>query len=80
MAYASARSDVDLDIRPRLGRRWGGPVAEIRPDDMVWISPGENYRHGATPLMAMPHIVIQEALNESPVEWTVEVSDEQSRA
>ncbi len=24
-----------------LAQRWGGPVEEIRPGDVVWISPGE---------------------------------------
>ena len=50
-------------------QRWGGPVEEIRPGDVVWISPGEKHWHGATPTTAMTHIAVQEALNGSPVEW-----------
>ena len=46
-------------------QRWGGPVEEIRPGDVVWISPGEKHWHGATPTTAMTHIAVQEALNGS---------------
>ncbi len=62
-----------------LGRvqRWGGPVEEIRPGDVVWIPPGEKHWHGAAPSTAMTHIAIQEALNGSAVEWLEQVSDEQ---
>src|SRR5271166_6764966 len=60
-------------------QRWGGPVEEIRPGDVVWISPGEKHWHGATPATAMTHIAIQEALNGSPVHWMEMVSDEQYR-
>jgi quercetin dioxygenase-like cupin family protein len=61
-------------------QRWGGPVEEIRPGDVVWTSPGEKHWHGATPTTGMTHIAIQEALNGSPVEWMEKVSDEQYRA
>src|SRR5271165_5165867 len=30
-------------------RRWGGPVEEIRPGDVLWIAPGEKHWHGAAP-------------------------------
>ncbi len=30
-------------------QRWGGPIEEIRPGDIIWISPGEKHWHGATP-------------------------------
>jgi quercetin dioxygenase-like cupin family protein len=71
-----------LIVRAGLGRvqRWGGPIEEIRPGDVVWIPPGEKHWHGATPTTAMTHIAIQEALNGSPVEWMEKVSDEQYRA
>jgi quercetin dioxygenase-like cupin family protein len=61
-------------------QRWGGPIEEIRPGDVVWIPPGEKHWHGATPMTAMTHIAMQEALNGSPVEWMEKVSDEQYRA
>jgi quercetin dioxygenase-like cupin family protein len=61
-------------------QRWGGPVEEIRPGDVVWIPPGEKHWHGATPTTAMMHIAIQEALNGKPVDWMEKVTDEQYRA
>jgi quercetin dioxygenase-like cupin family protein len=32
-------------------QRWGGPIEEIRPGDVVWFSPGEKHWHGATPFV-----------------------------
>jgi quercetin dioxygenase-like cupin family protein len=63
-----------------LAQRWGGPIEEIRPGDVVWFSPGEKHWHGASPATAMTHIAIQVALNGSPVDWMEQVSDEQYRA
>lgn len=60
-------------------QRWGGPIEEIRPGDVVWIPPGEKHWHGATATTAMSHIAIQESLNGSPVAWMEKVSDEQYR-
>jgi quercetin dioxygenase-like cupin family protein len=61
-------------------QRWGGPIEEIRPGDVVWFPPGEKHWHGAAPTTAMTHIAIQEALNGSPVDWMEQVSDEQYQA
>lgn len=58
-------------------QRWGGPVEEIRPGDVVVISPGEKHWHGASPTTAMTHIAIQEALDGKTVEWMEQVSDKQ---
>ena len=58
-------------------RRWGGPIEEIRPGDVVLIAPGEKHWHGATPTTAMTHIAIQEKLNGKNVDWLEKVSDEQ---
>jgi len=58
-------------------RRWGGPIEEIRPGDVVWIPPGEKHWHGAAPTTAMTHIAIQEILDGKAVEWMEHVSDEQ---
>jgi quercetin dioxygenase-like cupin family protein len=58
-------------------QRWGGPIEEIRPGDVVWFAPGEKHWHGASPATAMSHIAIQEALNSSPVDWMEQVSDQQ---
>jgi quercetin dioxygenase-like cupin family protein len=65
-----------------LGRaqRWGGPIEEIHPGDVVWFAPGEKHWHGASPTTAMTHIAIQEALNGKHVDWMEKVSDEQYQA
>ena len=33
-------------------QRWGGPIEEIRPGDVVWFPPGEKHWHGAAPTTA----------------------------
>ena len=58
-------------------QRWGGPIEEIRPGDVIWFSPGEKHWHGASPTTAMTHIAIQEQLDGKAVEWMEKVSDEQ---
>jgi len=60
-----------------LAQRWGGPIEEIRPGDVVWFPPGEKHWHGAAPTTAMTHIAIQEQLDGKTVEWMDKVSDEQ---
>jgi quercetin dioxygenase-like cupin family protein len=68
-----------LIVTAGFGRaqRWGGPIAEIRPGDVVWIPPGEKHWHGASPQTAMTHIAIHEKLDGKAVEWLEPVSDEQ---
>jgi quercetin dioxygenase-like cupin family protein len=61
-------------------RRWGGPIEEIRPGDVVWFPPGEKHWHGASPETGMTHIAIQEALNGKVVDWLEPVSDQQYQA
>ncbi len=58
-------------------QRWGGPVEEIRPGDVVWIAPGEKHWHGAALTTAVTHIAIQEALDGKAVDWMEQVSDAQ---
>lgn len=58
-------------------QRWGGPVEEIRPGDVVWFPPGEKHWHGATPTTAMTHIAIQEQLDGKTVDWMEHVTEEQ---
>jgi quercetin dioxygenase-like cupin family protein len=60
-----------------LVQRWGGPIEELRPGDVVRIAPGEKHWHGAKASTAMTHIAIQEQLDSKPVEWMEKVSDEQ---
>ena len=58
-------------------QREGGSIEEIRPGDVVWISPAEKHWHGASPTTAMTHIAIQENLDRKVVDWMEQVSDEQ---
>jgi quercetin dioxygenase-like cupin family protein len=60
-------------------QRWGGPIEEIRPGDVVWIPPGEKHWHGAAPTTAMTHIAIYEHLDGTGADWMEKVSDEQYR-
>ena len=68
-----------LIVTSGFGRvqKWGGPIEEIRPGDVVWFEAEEKHWHGASPTVAMTHIAIQEALNGKVVEWLEKVSDEQ---
>jgi quercetin dioxygenase-like cupin family protein len=61
-------------------QRWGGPIEEIRPGDVIWIPPAEKHWHGASPATAMTHIAIQERLDGRTADWMEKVSDEQYRA
>jgi quercetin dioxygenase-like cupin family protein len=61
-------------------QRWGGPVEEIRPGDVVWFPPGEKHWHGATATTAMSHIAIAEQLDGKAADWMEQVTDEQYRA
>jgi quercetin dioxygenase-like cupin family protein len=56
-------------------QRDGGPVEEIRADDIVWLEPGERHWHGASPTTAMTHIAIAEMLDGKAVEWMEHVTD-----
>lgn len=60
-----------------LVQRWGGPVQQIQPGDVVWIPPGEKHWHGASPTTGMSHYAISEADKGKTVEWLEKVSDEQ---
>jgi quercetin dioxygenase-like cupin family protein len=58
-------------------QRWGGPIEEIRPGDVITVGPNEKHWHGAAPTTAMTHIAIQESLDGKAVEWLEKVTDEQ---
>jgi quercetin dioxygenase-like cupin family protein len=58
-------------------QRWGGPVEEIQPGDVVWFPPGEKHWHGAAPTTSMTHTAIQEDLDGKVVDWMEHVTDEQ---
>jgi quercetin dioxygenase-like cupin family protein len=61
-------------------QRWGGPIEEIRPGDVVWFAPGEKHWHGAAPLTAMTHLAIVEVLDGKSADWMEKVSDDQYQA
>jgi quercetin dioxygenase-like cupin family protein len=58
-------------------QRWGGPVEEIRPGDVIWFPPGEKHWHGATAITGMTHIAVVEKVDGQTVEWLEEVTDAQ---
>jgi quercetin dioxygenase-like cupin family protein len=60
-----------------LAQRWGGPIEQIRPGDVIWFEPGEKHWHGASPTSAMTHIAVHEYLDGKAVDWLEKVSDEQ---
>lgn len=68
-----------LVVTAGFGRvqRWGGPIEEIQPGDVVWFPPGEKHWHGASPTTALTHIAVQEQLDGKNVEWMEQVSDDQ---
>jgi quercetin dioxygenase-like cupin family protein len=63
-----------------LVQRWGGPVEQIRPGDVVSIAPGEKHWHGATAATAMTHIAIHEQLDGKTADFLEQVGEEQYRA
>lgn len=82
MAWHTHPLGQTLIVTAGCGRaqRWGGPIEEIRPGDVVWFAPGEKHWHGASPTMGMTHIALQENLDGKVVEWLEHVSDEQYTA
>lgn len=76
--HTHARGQV-LIVTGGVGRvqRWGGPVEEIRPGDVVWIPAGVKHWHGASPTGSMTHIAIVENLNGRSVDWMEKVTDAQ---
>src|SRR6184192_885683 len=57
-------------------QRWGGPIEEIRPGDVICFAPGEKHWHGATATTAITHIAIVERLGDKTADWMEKVSDE----
>src|SRR5262249_48476405 len=68
-----------LIVTTGLGRaqRWGGPIEDLRPGDVVRFEPGEKHWHGAAPTTTMAHIAIQEKQSGKAVEWLELVTDEE---
>ena len=71
-----------LIVTEGVGRvqRWGAPIEEIRPGDVVRIPPNVKHWHGAAPTSAMTHVAIVENLNGRNTDWMEKVSDAQYRA
>jgi len=66
-----------LHVLSGLGRvaTRGGAVQVIRAGDTVWIPPGEEHWHGATPDRMMCHLAIQEMQDGRAADWLEQVSD-----
>ena len=60
-----------------LAQRWGSPIEDIRPGDVVWFPPGEKHWHGASANTAMTHIAILEKLDGKSADWMEKVTDDQ---
>ncbi len=58
----------------------GEPVRRIKPGDVVWTAPGVEHWHGATPISAMTHVAVAEALDGKSVTWLEPVTDAEYRA
>src|SRR5690349_15987179 len=42
-----------------LAQRWGSPIENIRPGDVIWFEPGEKHWHGAAPTTAMTQLIVE---------------------
>ena len=61
--------------------RRGGEPQEIRPGDVVYIEPGEEHWHGATPGRFMAHVAMLEVDGDgNPAVWGDHVTDEEYAA
>ena len=58
-----------------VGTRKGSPK-QIKAGDTVWIPPGEEHWHGASPTNGMTHVAIQEASDGRVADWLEHVIDE----
>lgn len=61
-------------------QRWGGPVEDMLPGDVVCFAPGEKHWHGAAPQTALVQLAIQEVENGKMVDWLEPVTDAQYAA
>ena len=63
-----------------LVQQWDGPIQQIHPGDVVWISPNTKHWHGASAHAAMTHIAIYETPEGQQTIWMETVSDGQYRS
>lgn len=54
----------------------GGPIQQIHPGDVIWISANQLHWHGASATTSMAHIAIQEMLDNNALDWDRQVTDE----
>jgi quercetin dioxygenase-like cupin family protein len=59
---------------------WGGPVEEVKAGDVIWCPPGIKHWHGASPAVAMTHLVVTGVRDDKAAEWMEKVTDEQYNA
>jgi quercetin dioxygenase-like cupin family protein len=77
--HPRARPYTSLTASGLVATRDG--VQEIRPGDVVYIEPGEEHWHGATPDRCMAHIAMHEAdENGQVVTWLDHVTDDEYRS
>lgn len=61
-----------------LVRRRGGPIEVIRPGDRVFIEPGEEHWHGASPDRLMSHLSVLEVGDDgNSAAWGDHVTDDE---
>jgi quercetin dioxygenase-like cupin family protein len=58
----------------------GGPVAEMRPGDVIWCPPGVRHWHGATATTSVKQMAVQEEVDGKNVVWMEPVTDGQYQA
>ena len=81
-AWHTHQSGQLLIVTAGTGRvqRWGDPVDEIRPGDVIWIPAGQKHWHGSAPNSPMTHIAVVQQLDGKSVDWMESVSDAQYSA
>ena len=64
-----------LIVTAGFGRaqRWGGPIEDIRPGDVIWFAPGEKHWHGAVAGGRGVHLAVNVNVK---TEWLEPVSEE----
>ncbi len=53
----------------------GEPAVAVASGDTVWISPGEEHWHGATPTTLLSHLIVQEHDDGTDVQFTCPLAD-----
>jgi hypothetical protein len=81
VAQPSRRSTPGRRIwRGAHPEKWGKPIQQIRPGDVVWCPPGVKHWRGAAPTTAMTHLAVTATVEERNVTWMEKVSNDQYNA